>query len=163
MASGDSLGQFFPNGSRPPATNPGIPTTRNDIDYLDYDADTEESNFWRKVLPSNYTGLGITFDIYTIAATALIDDFVAGLSIERGEAGGNDFDVDAFAAEKTVTSTTNGTSGIATKSTISFTNAQIDGLLKNEPYRLKFARKAGAGGDDMLGKLQLMSIYARET
>lgn len=157
------MGQFFPVGSRPPASNPGIPDTRNDIDVLDYNADTEETTSWRKMLPSNYDGGGITFEIYTMASTATADEFVIGLSIERGEEEGNDFDADAFAAEKTVTDTTNATSGKSTKSEISFSNAEIDGLLKNEPYRLKFARKAADGSDNMTGDLELKEIYAKET
>ena len=46
---------------------------------------------------------------------------------------------------------------------IAFSNAQIDGLLAGEAFRLRVSRDATNGADTMAGDAELFGIELRET
>ena len=46
---------------------------------------------------------------------------------------------------------------------VSLTNAQIDGLLKNEAFRMRVDRDHDHADDDMVGNAEIHSIYIRES
>ena len=85
-----------------------------------------------------------------------------GIEIERNNAGGTDIDSDSFAAQQTANNTTNGTSGVITRTTIVLTQAQADALESGESYRLRLQRVTGDGGDNMAGDAQVLSINLRQ-
>ena len=165
MASGDTLAKFFPQDGEPPAANYATVDTRNNILVLDFDTATEEAMFFRDILPSNYGGGGLTLEIFWAASTATVNGVVWGASIERAQDGGTDQDADSFATEQLSASVNaNGTSGIKSKSTITFTSgANMDSLAANEPFRLKLARKVGNAGDTMAGDAEFFEAHLKET
>jgi hypothetical protein len=73
------------------------------------------------------------------------------VAVERNEAGGTDADADSFASAQTATGAANAASGVRTYTAVALTNAQIDGLLKNEKCRIKVTRDAANGSDTMTG------------
>jgi hypothetical protein len=70
-----------------------------------------------------------------------------------------DLDSDSFDTETTATGTANGTSGIETVTEITCTT--IDSIAAGGLYRLKIARKAAAGGDNMSGDAELIAVEVR--
>src|SRR3990167_5271782 len=164
MASGNTLLTIHPQAAEPPAANYATFDTRNGILVLDFDGTTEETVIFRGVLPSHYAGGGLTIDLYWMATSATSGDVVWGGSIERAQEGGTDQDADSFAAEQTATSTANGTSGIKTKTTLTFTSgAVMDSLAAGEPFRLKIARKAADAADTMTGDAEWCEAHIKES
>lgn len=165
MASGDTLAAFLPQANEPPSANYATCDTRNSIAVLDFDPATSESMVFRGMLPSNYAGGGLTLNIYWMATTATTGGVVWGGSIERAQEGGTDQDTDSFATEQlSAAVTTNATSGIKSKSTITFTSgANMDSLAAGEPFRLKIARKPADAGDTMTGDAEFTEAHLKET
>jgi len=153
--------QWTAQGHQPLATAYATPDTRNSHPVLDLDPDTDEDAVFGGVLPTTYAGGGLTVEIYWTATSATTGDVVLNAAIERMN---TDLDVDSFAAAQTATSTTNGTSGIITKTTITFTDgAQMDSLAAGEAFRIRITRDANAAGDTMAGDAELHRVVVRET
>lgn len=152
---------FLPTSNQPPATGYATLDTRNSIAVLDFDAAAIEAAIFVGVLGSTYAGGGLTVEISWMATSATTGDVKWNAYIERGN---TDQDADSFAAAQTTTTTTNATSGIETKTTITFTNgAQMDSLAAGETFRLKIERDATAGGDTMAGDAEVKTVVIRET
>ena len=153
--------QWTAQGNQPPASAYATPDTRNSHPVLDFDADTDENAIFGGVLPTTYAGGGLTIEIYWTATSGTADDVVWNADIERMN---TDLDADSFVGANAATSTTNGTSGIITKTTITFTNgADMDSLAAGEAFRLKITRDANAAGDTMTGDAELHRVVMRET
>lgn len=155
----------MPQSNERPSANGAPLDTRNDIPVLLFDQTTSEIAVFGAVLPGHYAGGGLTIDLYWMGATATSGDVVWGGSIERAQSGGTDQDADSFATEQlSAAVTTNATSGIKNKSTITFSSgANMDSLAANEPFRLKIARKPADAGDTMTGDAQLREVHVKET
>jgi hypothetical protein len=165
MASGNTLCTFVGRDNEPPTSNYATLDIRNNIMVLDFDASTEEASIFRDILPAHYSGGGLTVDIYWMATSATSGATVWGGSIERAQDGGTDQDADSFATEQlSSASNANGTSGIKSKATITFSSgANMDSLAAGEPFRLKIARKVADAGDTMTGDAELTEIHVKET
>lgn len=165
MASGDTLAVLLPQANEPPSSNNAPLAVRNGILLLNFDPTTSQSAIFRGVLPANYAGGGLTLVIYWMGETATTGDVVWGGSIERAQDGGTDQDTDSFATEQlSAAVTTNATSGIKNKSTITFTSgANMDSLAAGEPFRIKIARKPADAGDTMTGIAQFLEAHLKET
>lgn len=157
------MGIALPNSLTPPASNPAVPDRRNDRQVLLFDAATEFATYLEAALPDSYAGGGLTVDIYWMGATATTGDVKWGVSVERIDLA-LDQDADSFAAERTVTTTCSGTSGVQVKSSVAFTSgAQMDSLAAGESFRIKIARKAADAADTMAGFAQIARVVVRET
>lgn len=164
MASGNTLNVFTPQHGEPPASNYATLNTRNSRLVAEFDASTAEALVFRGVLPSHYSGGGLTIEIFWAGASATSGDVVWGTEIERAQAGGTDQDADSFAAQSTATGTANGTSGIKTKTSPAHTSgAQMDSLAAGEPFLLRVQRVAADAGDTMTGDAQLFEVHVKET
>lgn len=164
MASGNTLDRFTPHHHEPTASNYATWDVRNDHPVLDFDPTTVESTIFTSTLDRRYNGGGLTLTIQMMATSAVAGAVVWGASIERIADGGHDLDADSFAAEKTVTISTSGTSGVITYGTITFlSGAEMDSLAVGETYRLKIRRVATDGADTMTGDAELLTVELRET
>ncbi len=164
MASGNTLLTFFPTDNEAPTSNYATLDLRNQHPVLDHDASTEESSIFTAILPSQYSGGGLTIISRWMATSATSGDIKVGTSIERDAAAGDDMDADSFATEQTGTATASGTSGVIFEVTTTHTSgANMDSLAAGESFRLKIARKAADGADTMTGDAELVGVLVRES
>ena len=156
---------FTPAANEPPTTSYATPDTRNAHPVLDFDGAADESAVFGGVLPLAYAAGGITVDIYWAATSATTGNVVWNAAFERILVGTLDIDADSFAAAQATTSTTNGTSGVLTKTSVTFTDgAQMDSLAAGEPFRLKITRDADNASDTMdATDAEVLRVVVRET
>lgn len=152
---------FGPNDALFPSTNPTSAFSRNGHPILNYDDTTAEKVDFKRHIQSGYGGEDIKVDVDWVAETATSGAVTWGVEFERNTPGGNDIDSDSFAAQQTGNSTTNGTSGVITRTTITLTQAQADGLIANDDFRMRVERVTGDGGDTMTGDAQILGVIVR--
>lgn len=144
-----------------PSSNFATFDTRNDRWVADFDATTDESLLFDVQIPYAWTGGNIEVDVYFYATSATSGNGVWQGAWERGN---TDVDSDSFAAAQSSGQVAvNGTSGILSKGTITFTSAQIDGTVAGEPAVIKINRDADntSATDDAAGDLELLKIVVR--
>lgn len=164
MASGNTLFSFSATDGQPPASGYCQLDSRNSILVLAYDASSNEYTVFVAVIPSHYSGGGLTFKLSWMAASATSNDTKWGVCIERDNANNHDLDSDNFATEQTATGTANGTSGKLTETTITVSSgANMDSAAAGDPIRVKVRRLATDGSDTMSGDAQLVHILCSET
>jgi len=164
MASGNTLLVLLPQQHIPPSSNYATLDLRNQHPVLDFDKATIESALFEDVMPRAYAGGGITCRICFSATTVTTGDVVWGISLERHQDETGDLDSDDFAAERTVTATVPGTSGMVQYAEIAFTEgAQMDSIALGEHFRLKIRRVATDAADTADNDAELWSIEVRET
>lgn len=143
--------------NEPPATNFATFDTRNSIPVLDFDATTEESAVFSRVMPEGASlGSGLKVRIHWMATSATSGDCRWGVQFERGT---TDLDADSFDTATEATATTNGTSGIITVTEITCTN--IDSITAGDAYRVKIYRDTGDAADTMSGDAELVRVEIR--
>jgi hypothetical protein len=165
MASGDTLCIWSAQHGVPPASNMATLDTRNNHPVLDFDATTAETIYFEDLLSTSYSNGGVTVDVYWMASTATTGAVVWSGAWERMQEGGADMDADGFASEQNAAAvTTNGTSGIINKSTMTFTNgAQMDSTVAGNPFRFQLQREPADGSDTMAGDAELVRVHVKET
>jgi hypothetical protein len=166
MASGDSLGFFFPNDYVGPASNPATPDTRQAAiphKVLDFDASTNESAVFQYIMPQAYSGGGVTVYIHYAMSSATTNTIDWDVAFERIGDQQQDMDSDGFAAANSVDNTTvPGTSGLVDIVSVAFTDgADMDSVAAGEGFRLKVTRDAAS--DDATGDAELWGLEIRET
>lgn len=149
-----TLGVFTPMTSQPPASNYATLDTRNSIAVLDFDDTTSESAFWVGIVPEAAAlGSGLVVKVHWMATSATTGGVTWAASFERMN---TDEDSDSFDTATNGSSTTSGTSGIITVTSITCTN--IDGLTAGDAYRLKIARLPSDGSDTMVGDAEIVAV-----
>lgn len=159
---GSHLGSFNANDALFPSSNPAVADSRNSHPLLAFDDVTAENVVFSSLMSEDYSGGDISIDIDWVAETATSGGVTWGIEIERNAASGNDIDSDSFAAQQTSNSTTNGTSGVITKTTITLTQAQADSITAGDSYRMRLQRVTGDGGDNMTNDAQVLNIAVRQ-
>lgn len=163
MASGDTLGRYTALESSPQPLNYATLAVRNSHRVLEFVKAVVASAVFEDFLPRNYDGGGITLTVVWAAKTDVANAVVWSAAFERMADGGHDIDSDSFAAFQQAAGTAPADSGVLRYTAIAFTNAQIDGLLKGEAFRLFLRRLTSDGGDTMAGVAQLLRVELRET
>lgn len=163
MASGNTLCVLVPQSNEPPSSNNATFDLRNLNPVLDFDPSTIESAIFSGGLPSTYAGGGITVDLFWMATSATSGDCKWGVSYEEQDPNNNDLDSDNWGTESTVISTTNGTSGKITKSTLTISQANMGSPVAGDPFRLRVRRIANDAGDTMAGDAELRQAQIKET
>ena len=173
MASGDALCVWNALSNIPPdadyATLDTILTTSADepddiIPVLDFDPGSSINEFavFSAMLPEHYGGGGFT--LVLIWTSEAITGAVKWDAAIKRVADAVDILAAQYAAIQTVTTPTDGTARAINTSTISFTNGQIDGLLKNELFFLAIERDSIDAGDTMNSNdAELIAAYLTET
>jgi hypothetical protein len=143
--------------NQPPATNFATLDTRNSIALLDFDDATDEDAIFLGVIPeAAVLGSGLKIRIIWTATTATSGACVWDASLERMT---TDIDTDSFDTAASVTTTTNGTSGVPNYSEITLTT--IDSVTAGDGFRLKINRDANNGSDTMTGDAELIAVEIR--
>jgi hypothetical protein len=164
MASGQTLVTFHPRANERTAANTATPDRRNGHPVLNFDAATDETAYWTAVMPSNYSGGGITASIWWTDANDTNAAHACYWEACFERMTGQDLDADSFAATQTGHGSPNGTSGIPVVTTIAFTNgAQMDSVVAGDVFRFQLNRDANNGSDDMANDGQLLAVVLAET
>lgn len=159
----ETLISFRERDSFPPATNYGTFDSRNNHPVLDFDASTEETVYFRDVLPNTYSGNGVTVDVEYAMTSATSGDVIWGAAWELLAGESQDLDSDGFASAKTVTQTVSATSGKVKAASITFADgAEMDFVGAADLFRLKVYRDADAAGDTATGDAELLQVVLRE-
>lgn len=153
---------FFPHDNEPPSANYAVIDLRNGRPVLAFDDTTAWSAIFTGLLPASYGGGGLTVNVHWMAA-ATSGTVGWTVEIERGDAGGTDFDADSFAAAQTITATTvPATSGQMVATTVSIAaGANMDGLAAGELFRLRLTRDVA--NDTAAGNAQVLLVEVKET
>ena len=173
MATGDALCVWRATDNEPPdadfATLDTILTASADepddvVPVLDFDPGaTQEFAAFSAVMPEHYGGGGLTLTLMwsSGAATGNVKWDAAFKSFTVDV---DDLDSKQYAAIQTATEATASAAGEIQYTDIAFTNAQIDGLLKNEYFRLTITRDSADSGDTMNSNdAELIAVYLTET
>lgn len=166
MATTNYMAVFKPQDNEAPASAFATIDTRNAVFVLDFDADTDESAVFGGVLPSNYSGGGLTVTLVWMATTATTGDVRWDVQIEAHADDAFDIDADGFAAAQSATATTASASAEQQYTDITFTDgAAMDSLAAGQSYRLKVTRDANNGSslDTMTGDAELLRVIVKET
>jgi len=162
MSQGHTLLVWTAEAARPPAANFATFDQRNSHNVLDFDAATAESAYFGSILPRNYDSYGIVATLVWMATTATSGNVKWEMAFERHQDEVDDLDSDGFATAKSVTAAAPTTSGATQYSEISFSNSEIDGLLKGESFRIFVRRAATDAADTMTGDAELLRVELRE-
>ena len=165
MASGNLLREVSVLENIPPTSNPATPDTRNLHPVLDFDDSTDEFAVFSLVLPSNYTGGGLTIYPRFSMTSATSGNVVASIEVERIGDGQLDIDGNSFSAANTATIAVPATSGnVEASSAITFTDGtDMASIAAGEQFRLRFSRDANNGSDTATGDLELHGLDIYET
>jgi len=166
MSSGDTLAVFTPLHNEPPSAAYMTLDVRNGHPVLDADGATDEEAVFTGILPRHYAGGGLTVYLHVMFSSATSGNAYWQAAFERMDDGTLDTDADSFAAFQGAAGNPNGTSGIMTLVTITFTSgAQMDSLAAGEMFRLKVRRDAdgSVGTDDVTTDAELVGIEIKET
>ena len=143
--------------NQPPATNFATLDTRNSIAILDFDDTTDEQAIFLSIIPeAAVLTSGLSIRLIWTATTATSGAVVWDASLERMT---TDIDTDSFDTAASVTTTTNGTSGVPNYSTITLTT--IDSVTAGDGFRLRINRDANNASDTMTGDAELIAIEVR--
>jgi hypothetical protein len=140
--------------------------TRGTHSVLSYDDTIVQGIAWQRAMPNVYdTTRTLNVNIYWVAATAIADDVIWAAAFERDDAATpRNILTDGFAALQTGAATTApGVLGDIAVTTIPFTNAQADGILAGEPFRLFVQRTATSVADTMVGDAQIVRVVISES
>jgi len=156
------LADFDPNQATFPGSASASASSRNEHPLISYDDSADENVVFHGVISNDYSAGNLTIDFDWVAETATTGDVVWSGEWERINAGGTDIDSDSFAAAQTGTDTTNGTSGIPTRTSIAFTQAQADSIAAGDAFRLRIERVGTSGSDTLSGNAQLLRVSVRQ-
>ena len=154
--------QCRPGQYEAPASNYATGSARNGHPTLLFDTTTSEAAIWTHVMPSDYSGAGITVNIWASMVSATSGTLGWLVSLERMDASTLDIDADSFASANTLTAVTvPGTSGQFLKMTLNISNgANMDSIAAGELFRIKIARDVAndtATGDAELLRWEMVS------
>lgn len=161
MASGDTLLVFTPLGNEPPSASSAVITLVNNTPVLSFlPTGANEAALFSAIVPSFYSGGGITVKIHYAMATATAGDIIWEVSFDRKETTSS-INVDGFGGVKTVTQTVPGTNLLISKATIAFSDgAEINSAAIGDFVRVKIRRidttPNGPSGNALLIAMELV-------
>jgi len=160
-----TMSRYNANDAQIPAAAGAAVSSRNGHPLVAFDDSDDESCIFNDTMNEDYVTTR-TLDViiqWAAAPVAVVGDVKWNVEWERIAPGGQDLDVDGFAAAKTVTTTTSATNGVTVSSTISFTQAEADGIDTGDAFRLRVTRDADDGGDTLIGDAQVLAVYIIQT
>lgn len=146
---------FTPLHNQPPASNYATLSTRNSEPVLQFDTTTQEGAVFGGVMPYNYANGSIRVTIWASLASATTGTLGWVIAFEAMSA--QDTDSDGFAADQTATAATvPGTSGQPMTHQVTFTQAQADGVVAGEAFRIRIRRDVA--NDTAAGDAELIRV-----
>lgn len=161
--SGDAcLAKWTANDIIFPGTTPASANSRNEVPTIEFDDASDEVVLLDGVINRNYSNESVIVDIDWAGKTATTGNVKWNAQFARLAAGGQDLDSFSYSAIQTTTSSTNGTSGILTRTSITFTQAQADSIASGDFFRIKLIRDANDAADTMSGDAQVVAVQLRK-
>ena len=157
-----AFSNFDANDAIFPSSDPAAADSRNGHPIIAFDDTVAENIVFSSLVSEDYKAGNIFIDIDWVAETAITGGVTWGIEIERNDPAGNNIDSDAFATQQTANSTTSGTSGILTRTTIPLTQVLAASIEAGDSYRMRLERVVGDGGDDMVGDAQVLNVTVRQ-
>jgi hypothetical protein len=150
--------RWGPLQNEAPSTNFATLDSRNGHPCLDFDTTTQEAAIFSGVLPTDYSGAGITVVVFCSLTSATSGTVGWDVAIERMDASSLDIDADSFASAQTITAVTvPGTSGQLLKMTVNISNgANMDSLAAGELFRIRIRRDVA--NDTAAGDAELLFV-----
>lgn len=156
---------FKPQDSQPPASVPAATLSTRGVarpqPLIAFDPTTNEETMFMDYMPTTYGGGDLVATVVW-ASTASGGDVEWALAFERQDAGVYDLDGVNFAALRTNVDTAPGAQGVIVYTTITFTNAQADGIQPGECFRIRLVRNATSGSDTNAGDAQVVRVIIEE-
>jgi len=147
-----------------PSASPCGASSRNAHAILSFDDGVDvasENCVFEGVMPDDYAGGTITVTVVYALQTATTGTVEWNGQWERIDDAGLDIDADSFAAIQTTGAiTVPGTSGVTDYATMTFTQAQADGLAAGEAFRFKLIRDTP--GDSAADDAQMLRWFGTQ-
>lgn len=166
MASGDSLCVFKPAMAELPASNHATFDLRNTVLVLDFDDSTDETAYFRGVMPRHYDGGGVTVSVRWAATSATSGSISLDAAFASISDDADDIDTLSFASTNNANPTAASASGEVDYVDIAFTDgADMGNVAAGEEFWLLIRRDADGttSTDDMVGDMELIGVEIRET
>lgn len=132
--------------------------TRNGHRILEFKPGVDDEAFFTSVMPEAYAAAGISVVIEFMADNNTAGNMIIGVAFERLEVGVTDLDSDGFATEKTVSIAVPATSGQLVRATIAFSDAEIDGIVIADAFRMRLRREGTNVSDTASTTIGQMTI-----
>ncbi len=146
---------FTAQHNQPPSSNYATLDTRNGHPVLDFDTTTQETAIFGGLIPNHYAGGSIRVTIW--AALTSATSGTLGWDIAFETVNGQDIDSDGFNTAKTATAATvPGTSGVMMTHSVTFTQAEADGVAAGDAFRLRIRRDVA--NDNAAGDAELYRV-----
>ena len=161
MAAGETLDKWDARQASYPSSNYATPGNRNNHYVLLFDDTTQETAYFKGLMPQNYSGGDIEIYVhYSAVATSGTGGWLA--AFERIGDGSQDVDSDGFGSDQTITATTvPATSGNVDILSVTVTaGAATDNIAAGELYRVCIKRNVAS--DTAVGDLELHAVELRE-
>jgi hypothetical protein len=161
MAAGETLFTFYAYHNQPaPSAGCGF-GGRNGTPVLTFDQTTQEQAIFGLVMPQHFAGGGIIAVLHWAAHTVSAGTIGWDVAFERVGDNFHDLDTDGFATAKVIAAVAvPGVPGNAKVTSVSFTNAEIDGIIAGDYFRTRVRRNVAA--DDATSDAHLLAVELRE-
>jgi hypothetical protein len=170
--SGRPFVTLQPEGVSFPATNAASPDTRlgtstpaETVSVLDFDDTSVEYLDWKVVLPSAYSGGGLTLDIWWAATSATSGAVVWSVAVRAFPSDAEDMDGShTYSYKDASAATTASAAGELIKTTIALSHgAEMDNWAAGEMGIIRLRRLPTDGGDTMVGDAEVALVSVRES
>jgi hypothetical protein len=156
-----ALDYFTANDAVYPRLSKASAVSRNSHPLVGFPESQEAFVDFPGVLPDS----GIVTVELLWATTVVLGNVLWALSWERDNPTfgppQENLDINWFAPSKTVLSPAPSASGLLRQASITFTPAEMGGILPGEAYRLRAYRNAGVGPDDLVATAQLFRVILK--
>ena len=170
MASGDTLVAMDARSGIAPAANFATYDVRVGtnitVPVLDLDDGTDETTWFKCVMPRNYAGGGVTVTVHWMATTATTGTISLDVAFMSITDDADDVDSKAFATVNNANPTTASATGEVDYIAITFTDgADMDSVAAGELFFLKITRDADGttSTDNLSGDMELVGFEIKET
>ena len=116
---------------------------------------------WTNRMVLAYQNDNITFDVDWGSLSVTTGAVVWQVEIERLAPDGNPLNAANFDTPQSVTDTVSGTLSAISRASITFTNAEFDGVQSGESFRLRLTRNTSSGSDTMVGDAWIINWTLR--
>lgn len=113
---------------------------------------------WDGRMPPTYNGSNLSVTIHWASVTVTTGGCVWDVAFERLDENGQAITSSGFAADLSIITNPSSTADALVYSTLSFSNAQADGVQASESFRIRVTRNTTSGSDTMVGSAFVLNV-----